>query len=118
MKEVRSDLMGEIGKVRSEIKEVRSELTSEIKEIRTEMRSGFEMLGAKIDKSAAEGRAFSYKLFASTGAALTVFVGYQQLEEHKREERLGRMESFVFNISPLSLPALAAGAPIGGTPAP
>jgi hypothetical protein len=74
------------------------------------MKEGFAALSEKIDKTAAEGRAliersategrtFSYRLFASTGAALAVFVGYQQLEDHKREERLGRMESFIFKKS-------------------
>ncbi len=100
--------------LRGEIKEVRTELMGEIGKVRTEMQAGFVTLGEKIEatalesrtlieKSAAEGRSFSYRLLASAGAAFTVFVGYQQLEEHKREdkreERLGRMESFIFKKS-------------------
>ena len=111
--------------LRGELKDVRTELMGEIGKVRTEMQAGFAVLGEKIEataaesrifiersatesralieKSAAEGRSFSYRLLASAGAAFTVFVGYQQLEEHKREdkreERLGRMESFIFKKS-------------------
>ncbi len=111
LKDVRTELMGEIGKVRTEMQAGFAVLGEKIEATAAESRIFIERSAtesrALIEKSAAEGRAliretaaegrsFSYRLLASAGAGFTVFVGYQQLEEHKREDKLGRMEAFMF----------------------